>query len=684
MFRGKLVAKFLVLLVVVLGFLSFTCAEGVDLEKIVVTPYRYGEFLEKIASSVSVVSSDDIDNSNAENITDTLRSVPGITVSNWYGNGSKVAVDIAGFGEQAALNVLVLVDGRRINDVDLSGVDWSQIPLEHVERIEVIRGGSAAVLYGDNASSGVINIITKKGTGKPKVNLQAEYGSYDMNGQKLSFSGEVDNNFLFWLSAGRRGTHGYRNNTFNKNSDFASKLEYKLSDILLLHLDSGFYTSTYGLPGALYQVNIDQYGRRYARYGDDHVNNKDYYFVLGSKGELSGLGCLDIDFTYRKKDTDSYFLTSGLYTQRNKIESYGINPKYTLNNGFLGRDNKFISGLDLYRTFYNSDKYDQSNDSDLRNYTNINKTSISGYLQNEFSVFKQLVLLGGYRYEVARYAFGYHDNTLPPWNNPDIDSKIKPKMEAFNTGIVYNYKEDSSLFIDINKSFRFPEVDEFTYNDASWQQQLNTNLKPQSAINYQVGLRHTINEKFKINLSLFRMNVKNEIYYNADGGPTGYGQNENYDKTTHEGLESSLVAKLNSWVIFSGNYSFTSAFFDGGENNQNAIPMVPRHKASLGVKLTLPMNFIFNLTGNYIGKRYFLNDQANAYSQLNGYMIVDTNLSWHSKDLTVTFGINNLFNKKYSEYAGVLLSASGIYPAGSKFYYPSPERNFSLKASYSF
>ena len=168
---------------------------------------------------------------------------------------------------------------------------------------------------------------------------------------------------------------------------------------------------------------------------------------------------------------------------------------------------------------------------------------------------------------------------------------------------MYNYQEDSSIFFDINKSFRFPEVDEFTYNDASWQQQLNTNLKPQSAINYQVGLRHKINEQFKMSLSLFRMDVKNEIYYNADGGPTGYGQNENYDKTIHEGIESSLVAKLNSWVTFSGNYSFTRAFFEGGENNQNEIPMVPQHKASLGVKLMLPKNFTFNLTGNYVGKR---------------------------------------------------------------------------------
>jgi len=684
MYRSKLALQFLVWLTVILGNSCFVQAKDVNLEKIVVTPYRYAETVEKTASSITVVTSKDIENSNAKNVADALRSVPGVMVSDWYGNGTKIAVDMAGFGEQGMLNVLVLVDGRRINDVDLSGTDWSQVPLEDVEKIEVIRGGSGAVLYGDNSAGGVINIITKKGSGKPKVDLLAEYGSYDMNRQKITLGGEFDNKFSYLLSAGRFGTHGYRNNTFNKTSDFSSKLEYSLSDILSAHFDSGFFTSTYGLPGALYQANIDQFSRRYARYGNDHVNNKDYNFVLGGKFQPQGLGCLEIDFTYRNKDTDSYFLTSGLFTQRNEIKSYGLNPKYTLNNNILDRENKFITGLDYQHVFFNSDKYDQSNEADLKNYTNINKTSIGGYLQDEFSIFKQLVLVGGYRYEMARYAFGFHDNTPPPWNNPDIDTKVKPKMEAFNSGLTYNYKDDSTVFIDINKSFRFPQVDEFTYNDASWQQQLNTGLNPQSSINYQAGIRHAINNDFQIDFSIFRMNVKNELYYNADGGPTGYGQNENYNKTVHQGLETSLKAKFNNFFTLSGSYSFTDAFFEGGDNNHNEIPMVPRHKGSLGVNFSLPKDFTFNLTANYVGKRYHLNDQANAYSRLNGYMVADTNLSWKAKNLKVSFGISNLFNKKYSEYAGVLLNASGVYPAGSKFYYPSPERNFSLKVDYSF
>ncbi|MGA2774802.1 MAG: TonB-dependent receptor [Candidatus Omnitrophota bacterium] len=661
------------------ALLAETGSDEINLQKIVVTPYGYSEVLSKTPSSVSVITPADIRNSNAEETVDMFRSIPGLTVRDLYGNGTKVAVDIHGFGEQAALNVLVLVDGRRVNDVDLSGVDWKQIPLDQVERIEIIRGGAAAVLYGDNASSGVINIITKKGEGKPKVNLKVEYGSYDKNAQKLSLGGSIDNKFSYLFNLGRDATNGYRNNTFDKNNDFASNLEYKFNDIFSTHFNSGFHAATFGLPGALFQNDIDEHGRSYARYANDHVNNKDYYFVTGVDSKPIGWGDFNVDFSYRIKDTDSYFLSSGLYTERNKIETFGVTPKYTLGHDIFDRENKLLAGFDYYRSFYNSDQFNQANDSDIINFTNICKTSLAGYLQDEFSIFKQLVLTGGYRYEIARYGFSYHDNY---WGSPDQDTKLYAKMNAFNTGLIYNYNGDSSVFFNAGKSFRFPEVDEFTYLDSSWHTQLNTELQPQSAINYQLGLRQKFSERFKASISLFRMNVKDELYFNGD--PLGNNRNGNYDKTVHQGFEFSLDAKLNTDINLYGNYTFTNAYFDGGQYDNNAIPMVPQHKGSVGLRWALPGNFMLNLTGTYVGQRYFLNDQANAYSRLNGYMIADTNLSWRHKDLTVTFGINNLFDKQYSEFAGILSSFSSGHTIGDKFYYPNPGRNFSLKIDYTF
>jgi len=655
--------------------------DNVNLDKVVVTPFRYDEILNKTPASVTVINQSDIINSNAPNTVSILRYIPGIVVRDFYGNGEKATVDVAGFGEQGQLNTLVLVDGRRVNEADLSGVNWAQVPLDQIERVEVIPGGTGSVLYGDNASAGVINIITKKGTGKPKVGLKVTYGSYDANSQKISLDGVLNERFSYLLAAQRDSTNGYRENTFDKINDFTSKLGYNFNDMLSARFSSGFHASTYGLPSGLFQHFIDANGRRWARYSNDHANNKDYYFVLGGRADASGLGFLDMDFNYRQDNTDSYFPSSGNDTRKNRLETFGLTPKYTLGNSVFDHENKLISGVDITRTFYRSDNYVTPSDAVLKNYTNIRKDSLGAYIQDEFSLFKQLVIAGGYRYEGARYAFDYHDFT---GFNPDMDSKIYPAKQAFNSGVAYNYADDSSAFFNISRSFRFPEVDEFIgMYDINFHQFLNTDLKPQSSLNYQVGARHKFNPKLKASLSLFRMNVRDYIYFNPNGGIYGFGENENYGKSVHEGVEFSFDSKLTDRLGFYGNYTFTRAFFKGGIYGKNDIPMVPRNKATVGLRLSLPRDFTLNLTGNYVGERYFINDEANAVGRLNGYMVADTNLSWNYHNLTVIFAINNLFNREYSEY-GVYGSDSSQGFAYDKCYFPSPGRNFSLKAEYSF
>lgn len=659
----------------------------IDLDKIVVTPYRYEDSLEKAASGITVINTGEIKTTNANNVVDIFRPIPGVTVRDWYGNGTATAVDIAGFGEQAALNVLVLVDGRRINNVDLSGVDWKQISLDQIERIEVVRGGAAGVLYGDSASSGVINIITKKGSGKPKIDLLAQYGSYDTNAQGISLKGGINNKFSYFFNVRRDGTNGYRNNSFDKNSNFLTKLAYDFNNNLSAHFDSGFHASTFGMPASLTQSAIDQFGRRYSKYGDDHANGKDYYFAFGPKIKTLSIGNFELDFDYRQNDTDSYFLSSGLDTLKNKIETFGVKPKYTLGNSIFNRDNKLVLGIDFYRTLFSSktlyfSKASPNLNGELNQYSDINKNSFAGYLQDEFSIFKQLALIGGYRYEFARYSFAYHDNDLHGYGkSPDQDTKIEPSINAFNAGLVYAYKDNSNIFFDVGKTFRFPQVDEFTFVDQNWQKQIDTSLKPQSAINYRMGIRHKLSNQVNGSLSLFKMDVKDEIYMNAKdllSFGSWIGRNKNYDRTTHEGIEASLNTKINKQITLFGNYTFTKAFFSGGQYDNNKIPLVPQHKGSIGLRLSLPKEIDLNITGNYVGKRYFLNDQDNAYSQLNGYLTTDIGLSWHHKNLLVTFCVNNLLDKQYSEYAGVTVDN------GVKFYYPNPERNFNLKINYEF
>src|SRR5262249_5756351 len=116
-----------------------------------------------VGTASTVITAQDIAHSPSNNLPDILAQVPGLQLTTLFGspvNGVKTSVDLRGFGAFATANTLILINGRRLNDIDMAQVDLSTIPLTSIERIEITRGNSGAVLYGDNAIGGVINIVT--------------------------------------------------------------------------------------------------------------------------------------------------------------------------------------------------------------------------------------------------------------------------------------------------------------------------------------------------------------------------------------------------------------------------------------------------------------------------------------------------------------------------------------------
>src|SRR5262249_41421768 len=139
---------------------------------------------------------------------------PGVQVRSLFGgvNGAQTSVDVRGFGATGTSNTLVLVNGRRLNDIDLAGVDFSSIPLNSIERIELTRGNSGAVLYGDGAVGGVINIITKAGVDLPTTaRVQGTAGSYNYGEGDVSFS-TSSGPYSTSVYGSAISSHGYRDN----------------------------------------------------------------------------------------------------------------------------------------------------------------------------------------------------------------------------------------------------------------------------------------------------------------------------------------------------------------------------------------------------------------------------------------------------------------------------------------
>lgn len=636
----------------------------VQLEPIVVTPYRYEQSIYNVSGSMTVLTENDLRQLNATTVLDAIRVIPGLVVRDYFGNTVTSSIDIRGFGEQAAMNSLVLVDGRRLNEIDLSGVDWTQIPIQQVSRIEVLRGGSGSVLYGDNAVAGVVNIITKKGEGKLKIEAEGEYGSYDMNAQKTILSGSLEK-FSYWASASRRATHGYRDNSHFKNYNISSKIDYDITEDLIATISAGYNNNNYGMPGALFLSNIDEFNRRHTRFPNDYNKDKSYYIRASVEKNFYNTTDILLDFTYRRKDSYSNFIGANggwnPYT-RSRIDTYGFTPRFTFDKPIFKFENQIIAGVDMYWCDNSSDSYDISDI--LADYTKIKKSTTGFYFSDEFSLLERLKLTGGYRREMARYSFDDKNLTDP--------LKTRPYERAYSIGATYNYNDFSNLFFNINRSFRLPATDEyFTWGT------LNTDLKTQVSRNYEAGINHQFNKDLNTNISLFIMNLKNEIYYNPIGGG-GWGANENYDKTQRKGAEASLNYQINDYIDIYGVYSYTKSIFKDGDYKKKNVPMVPRNKANAGVGFKMLDVLKLNISGSFTDSRYVINDPNNDFKRLGSYFTLDTNISYSKNNLFFMFGINNILGKKYSEY--------GAYSSttGATGYYPSPTRNFVTKVSYKF
>ncbi|MFH0918044.1 MAG: TonB-dependent receptor, partial [Candidatus Omnitrophota bacterium] len=606
--------------------------------------------------------------SGASTTVGLLSDLSGVVVKDFTGNGSKATVDIRGFGEQAGLNVLVLVNGRRVNEIDLSGVSWTQIPLDQIEKIEVLKGGFGSVLYGDNAVSGVINIITKRGGDKPiSVELTGEYGSYAMNKEGLNLRGTKDK-LDYFFSYSNNATNGYRSNSYFKSTNFSTNLDYLLEPTSTnLRFTQGYSKSEYGLPGALSSADLARFNRRYSAYGDDHAKDTDYNFGLGFDQPTGSFGKFSFDASLRRRQTFTNFIgANGGYNPiiKSHIKTLGFSPRYVFDKAIFSLGNKAILGMDFYRYDFNSDTFDLSVVKQSDNY--VRKVTQALYFQDELALTKEFTLTGGYRYEDIGYDFNYNDYSVF-FSNPPIDSKINLKATAYNVGLTYKY-DQGNIYINHSKGFRSPATDEYFVYGV-----FNPSLKQQDSKNYEIGLHHKLYEFLDVSLSGYLMNLKNELYYN----PASYA-NENYDKTRHQGIEAGFNSRLPWRLKLSGNYTFDQAVFKEGAYKNNDIPMVPAHKFNLGLTHFFTDFLSTAISLNYLSSRRFINDEANRWPSLKQSFTVDAKLAFEKSDYKISGGINNLFNEKYYEY-GVCNATTGAVN-----YYPASGRNFFLRVSKKF
>lgn len=622
------------------------------MEEVIVTATRHEEQLTSVPASVTIFTERDIKSSSAQNVPEFLRNQAGVQIYDISGNRRTYTVDLRGFGESATLNSLVLVDGRRVTQPDLSGSDWALVPLERIKRIEIVRGGRGSVLYGDNAAGGVINIITKEGEAF-KTGAEVSAGSYNTR-KANAYIGGSGNNLSYLLSGSYIKSDGYRANSQTEGSDAGINFNYYQGNHFKLNLSSGYHWDNTGLPGALKDSDFAAgKKRKNSIYTDDYAKTEDYYIKASPEVYFWSDSLMSMDISFRRREFQSFSSGSwGNFMGETKLETVDLSPRVVLKKTVGTFANSLTAGFDFHDV-----KEDITNDSNFfgsrsfNNYT-LKKEEYGYYIHDEMSVLKNLILSGGYRYDRAHFKF-----------EPGTPESVKVDQEAYTAGLNYLYSGKSYLYASYTKGFRYPVLDEFF---SFFTNTVSIALMPQKSDDYELGLRHYFTEAFIVHLNLFRMDVKNEVFFN----PTTYA-NENLDGLTRrQGMELSFSARVSAWLSLQGSYTYLRARIEEGQFTGKDIPGVSGNKATLGVSFLPTKELSLSVNGVYAGSRPFISDFNNAFSSQDEYFLVNSRIDYRWKNVKTFLSVNNLLNKEYAEY-GVL----GGFPL-EKAYYPSPERNF--------
>ena len=615
-----------------------------EMDEYVVTGTSSKNQIKNIPRNVTVITAEDIEKSTAQNLPELLGREAGIQLFDNTGVPGRAKIDIRGQGASAGTNVLLLVDGHRVNSVDMSGANYASVSLEQIERIEILRG-PGSTLYGNNAIGGVINIITKSGRDIPFAGqIGAEYGSYSsekiqagIRGSKEILSMSVEGS---WSDS-----DGYRDNGDMTQKDMQVSFGLDPSERVSLNFSMAAHEEDYGMPGGVAEKDIDDRSSRTETTSPDDTGSIDEQRLamdasldLKEAGTIKGsLGFRHKENPYTFEDYDSSDTYEGMdgFLKENTID-YSLTWNKDLS--FLNRTHGIQIGVAGFSSDYTGTYDYYYSWGDFESETAGDVKEQAAFISTNWTLLEGLVLNLGARY--TDHNIDKESGEDKNWNK-----------SVYETGLVYTMDGIGTFYGSASTGFRTPTIDEMNY--------AADDIDPQTTTNYEVGTHLKFFKKVAVDLAVFRQEAENEIYYDSINW-----ENDNYDeKTIRHGVEAGVkyypVEPLALWL----NYTWMHAKF---EDSNSYVPLVPQHEFSAGADWHILHNLLLSLSGRYCSSQYDGADVDNeSYSKLDAYTVVDTKVSWnYTRTLKLYCGINNLFDELY---------ASTAY-YGS--YYVMPDRNY--------
>ena len=243
---------------------STVFAEEINLGKIIVTASRIDELLDKSSRKVDVVTSSEIESSGAENLSDLLTPLSSVNMTDNGGAGGVKNIRMRG---SSAAQVLVMVDGRPVNNPRDGSADLGSVSLDDVERVEVLHG-PASSLYGSQAMGGTVNVITKR---PPKDHQEFEItssgGSFRTLLERMSY-GNRFGQLGCMVNTEYRTSGGFRDNTEYDAKDANGRFEYQLNEENTLNFNTGYFRNRAGAPGPITSPDADDKQKEVKDYFD--------------------------------------------------------------------------------------------------------------------------------------------------------------------------------------------------------------------------------------------------------------------------------------------------------------------------------------------------------------------------------------------------------------------------------
>ncbi|PKN70981.1 MAG: hypothetical protein CVU54_03085 [Deltaproteobacteria bacterium HGW-Deltaproteobacteria-12] len=664
-----------------------TVDTALAMPEVIVTATRDRQEIRKTPANVTVITAADITKTGATTVIEALDKLESIQFRTYSGNASQALIDMRGFGgDNPYGKTLIMLDGRRLNRTDMASINWLQIPVNTIERIEIVRG-PGSVLYGDAAIGGTINIITKKGKGEPQFNISGLAGSYGLHNERLGVTGATGK-WTYAVTGENNFGSGYRERSQYSSQGGSFDFGYSANDLLNVSLGGSFNKSDYQMPGALTRAQMEQDRRQYQpaiplyfmkAHDNDDGSDKYTNISLGIKSFWGAWGQLEVNLLYGKKDLQMNMVSWFSYNYSDtQADTYGLTPKYILDKEIFGFPNKVVIGLDYYREPYKKDIFSNRERTAKLSAADFIRESSGFYIRDEFRITKNLIFNAGFRLEQTNIK-GSNIDSAAPANN--FSNEKSYSANAYEAGLTWLWGQKSKVFTKYATVYRIPFIDEVA-SFSGFGGVFLTDLEKEKGTSWEFGTEFYPINDLKIGLTFFRTDMEDEVEY-IYNPLTFTGRNRNTGKTRHNGAEASFSFLWPQYLKIYGNYTYHLATFEDGADNKKDMPLVPRQMVNAGLEIYLPFNLTLKPEIRYVADAFLSGDNDNNTEKLQSYTLLNCYLyykpTWAKAALTAFIGADNIADVKYSSF-GIDYAQYGMV----NFYYPMPGRLFKGGISFEF